>query len=349
MKDIRHLTDSELVSFLESVNEKPFRAKQIAEWLWKKGASRFEDMTNLSVSLRAALDAHFSFQAADIEEEVKAGDGTVKFVFRLHDGQKVEGVLIPSAGRTTACISSQVGCPLRCAFCATGTMGFIRQLHYSEIFDQYRLINAKSLANFGKQLSNIVYMGMGEPLLNYDNVMRSVEILTAPWGQQLSPSRITLSTAGVAPAIKRLADDGFKAGLAVSLHCADELKRIKLMPVTELHPLKTLQEALSYYHSKTNERITIEYLLLNGLNDSTDDARKLWEYCKHFPVKINIIEYNATGDRFSPSPAYRLEAFVNYLTAKNMVVNIRRSKGKDAQAACGQLVQKRLKTETNIP
>ena len=345
MKDIRHLTDNELVSFLESVNEKPFRAKQIGEWLWKKGACSFEEMSNLSVSLRSALASQFSFQTAEIEEEVKAGDGTVKFVFRLYDGQKVEGVLIPSAGRTTACISSQVGCPLRCAFCATGTMGFIRQLHYAEIFDQYRLINVKSLAYFGKPLSNIVYMGMGEPLLNYDNVMRSVEILTAPWGQQLSPSRITLSTAGVAPAIRRLADDGFKAGLAVSLHCADEPKRIKLMPVTELHPLKDLQEALSYYHSKTNERITIEYLLLNGVNDSTEDARKLWEYCKPFPVKINIIEYNATGDKFTSSPAYRLEAFVNYLTNKNMVVNIRRSKGQDAQAACGQLVQKKRKTE----
>ncbi|MBO4480993.1 MAG: 23S rRNA (adenine(2503)-C(2))-methyltransferase RlmN [Bacteroidales bacterium] len=345
MKDIRHLTDSELVSFLESVNEKKFRAKQIAEWLWKKGARSFDEMSNLSVSLRSVLVAQFSFQVANIEDEVKAGDGTVKFVFRLHDGQKVEGVLIPSAGRVTACISSQVGCPLRCAFCATGTMGFIRQLHHTEIFDQYTLMNEKAISYFGKPISNIVYMGMGEPLLNYDNVMRSVEILTAPWGQQLSPSRITLSTAGVAPAIRRLADDGFKAGLAVSLHCADELKRAQLMPVTELHPLKTLQEALSYYHSKTNERITIEYLLLNGLNDSTEDARKLWEFCKPFPVKINIIEYNATGGKFSPSPAYRLEAFVNYLTAKNMVVNIRRSKGKDAQAACGQLVQKRLKIE----
>ena len=345
MKDIRHLTDSELVSFLESVNEKKFRAKQIAEWLWKKGTRSFDEMSNLSVSLRSALAARFLFQVTDIEDEVKAGDGTVKFVFRLHDGQKVEGVLIPSAGRVTACISSQVGCPLRCAFCATGTMGFIRQLYYAEIFDQYMLMNEKAISYFGKNISNVVYMGMGEPLLNYDQVMRSVEVLTAPWGQSLSPSRITLSTAGVAPAIKRLADDGFKAGLAVSLHCADELKRAQLMPVTELHPLKTLQEALSYYHSKTNERITIEYLLLNGLNDSTEDARMLWEFCKPFPVKINIIEYNATGGKFSPSPAYRLEAFVNYLTAKNMVVNIRRSKGKDAQAACGQLVQKRLKIE----
>ena len=345
MKDIRHITDSELVSFLESIKEKPFRAKQISEWLWKKGMRSFDEMSNLSTSLRTALASHFSFQTTDIEEEVKAGDGTVKFVFQLYDGQKVEGVLIPSAGRTTACISSQVGCPLRCAFCATGTMGFVRQLHYSEIFDQYMLINQKSLAYMGKPLSNIVYMGMGEPLLNYDNVWRSVEILTASWGQALSPSRITLSTAGVAPAIRRLADDSFKAGLAISLHCADELKRAQLMPVTELHPLKSLQDALSYYHSKTNERITIEYLLLNGLNDSTDDARMLWEYCKPFPVKINIIEYNSTGDKFSPSPAYRLEAFVNYLTAKNMVVNIRRSKGKDAQAACGQLVQKKRKTE----
>lgn len=341
MKDIRHLNENELILFLETQGEKKFRAKQIGEWLWKKGVRCFNGMSNLSLPLRTALAGQFMFQATAIEEEVKAGDGTVKFVFLLYDGKKVEGVLIPSAGRLTACISSQVGCPLRCVFCATGTMGFVRHLHYSEIFDQYMLMNEKAVAYFGKTISNIVYMGMGEPLLNYNNVMRSVEILTAPWGQSMSPSRITLSTAGVAPAIKRLADDGYKAGLAVSLHCADESKRADLMPVTSLHSLKALQEALSYYYSKTRERITIEYLLLSGLNDSLADAGKLWEYCKLFPVKINIIEYNATGGQFSQSPAHRMDSFVNYLLSKNMVVNIRRSKGKDAQAACGQLVQKK--------
>lgn len=343
MKDIRQITDSELVSFLESIGEKSFRAKQISEWLWKKGVRRFDDMLNLSVALRTALSQNFTFLRTEIEDEVKASDQSVKFVFQLHDGRKVEGVLIPSADRVTACISSQVGCPLKCAFCATGTMGFIRQLHFSEIFDQFMLMNEKAQTYYGKTISNVVYMGMGEPLLNYDNVMESVHLLTSPKGQNMSPSRLTLSTAGVAPAIVKLTDEGFKPGLAVSLHCADEAKRLELMPVTELHSLTKLQKALAYYHSKLGERITMEYLLLKGVNDSLDDAHKLWEYCKPFPVKINIIEYNSVGDKFQRTPDFQMNAFVNYLKSKNMVVNIRHSKGKDANAACGQLVQKKLK------
>lgn len=339
--DIREITQKELTTFLKESGEKPFRAGQINEWLWKKGALSFDEMTNLSKELRHKLQSMFSFRKTVIHQEVKSKDKTTKFAFLLHDKKMVEGVLIPSRDRVTACISSQVGCPLGCRFCATGTMGFIRNLHYSEIFDQFMLMNAKAEEIFGQKINNIVYMGMGEPLLNYDNVLRSIRLLTDPDGLAMSASRITLSTVGITKEIRKLADDDFEAGLAVSLHSADEQVRKALMPIAASNSLADLREALQYYVEKKKERITFEYILFKGINDSLEDANKLAAYCRAFPVKINLIPYNNTGNSFKNSTPDAIEAFRNFLENKNMIVNIRRSKGSDIAAACGQLVKER--------
>lgn len=340
-KDIRELSREEIEGFLKSNNDKPFRTKQINEWLWKKNVRSFEEMTNLSQNLRELLKANFDFKTMSIMREERSFDKTTKFVFELHDGNQVEGVLIPSENRVTACISSQVGCPLGCLFCATGTMGFTRNLHYSEIIDQFAIMEEKSIEYFEQPISNIVYMGMGEPLLNYDNVMTSIDILTSKQYRGLSPSRITLSTVGLIKGIRKLADDQFKAGLAISLHSADEKIRQKIMPASNANPLSELQKALQYYVEKTGQRITFEYLLLDNVNDSIRSADKLAQYCRSFPVKINLIEYNSTShSEFKSSTPEHTETFVHYLETKNMIVNIRKSKGKDIAAACGQLVKK---------
>lgn len=340
MKDIRYISNDEIMLFLEKCGEKAFRAKQIREWLWKKDIKSFDEMLNLSLSLRESLKSNFEFKTTLIEKEEKSIDRTVKFVFKLFDGNKIEGVLIPSDKRVTACISSQVGCPLGCRFCATGSMGFNRHLHFSEIIDQYSLMNKKALEYYSHDISNIVYMGMGEPLINYDNVKKSIDILTSSEGKGLSPARITLSTVGIVQGIRRLADEGFKCGLAISLHSADEEKRKKIMPVTTSNTLLELQDALRYYVEKTKSRITIEYLLLDKINDSQNDAMKLAQFCRAFPVKINIIEYNTTDSEFVGSNPEKKEIFVNYLESKNLIVNIRHSRGQDISAACGQLLRK---------
>ena len=339
MEDIRHISQQKLLQFIEGLGEKKFRATQIEEWLWKKGARSWDEMTNISAQLRQQLSENFGFLKAEIAQQMQSSDGTTKYIFALHDGRKVEGVLIPTENRVTACISSQVGCPLRCAFCATGTMGFIRNLHGSEIFDQFILMNKKAQELYNQSITNIVYMGMGEPLLNYENVMESIEHITSPKGQGLSPSRITLSTVGIAQGIKRLADDGFKPDIALSLHCADELKRSQRMPVTEHQTFEMLQEALTYLHEKTGKRITIEYLMLKNWNDSVNDAKKLFHFCRAFPVKINLIEYNDTQAGYEKSPEENVQRFIAFLESKNMVVNMRHSRGKDIAAACGQLVK----------
>ncbi len=340
MKDIRSISYEELEDFLVSTGEKKFRAKQIWTWLWQKGSGSFEEMTNISADLRARLATQFTFHRAVIAQEAHSKDKTVKFAFRYHDDALVEGVLIPSGDRVTACVSSQVGCPLRCSFCATGTMGFIRNLHYSEIVDEYVLMDARARELYGNGISNIVFMGMGEPLLNFDNVMTAIDKLTAKDGWGLSPTRITLSTAGIVKGIKALADRNFPCGLAVSLHSADPAIRQVIMPVTDHNSLHDLQAALVYYHQKTGERVTFEYLLLSKVNDTRQDAEKLARYCRPFPVKINIIEYNETKDGiYHRSYPNQREEFIEYLKSCNMVVNVRQSRGQDIAAACGQLVK----------
>ncbi|MGM0504990.1 MAG: 23S rRNA (adenine(2503)-C(2))-methyltransferase RlmN [Bacteroidota bacterium] len=340
--DILLYSLDDLKNFLIDHNEKPFRAKQIFEWLWKKSVADFEEMTNLSKELRELLKTHFYFQGVEVDQLQVSKDKTIKVVFKLKDGLLVEGVLIPVDNRATACISSQVGCSLGCEFCATGKMGLKRNLTVGEIFHQVTEIMKLAQEKYDLPLTNIVLMGMGEPLLNYDNVLSAIHHITSENGLGMSPQRITLSTVGLPRMIKKLADDQVKFSLAVSLHSAHNKKRSDFMPVNRRNSLEDLRDALVYFNQKTGQRITFEYLLMDGINDSLKDAQEFAEYCKNFPVKINVIEYNSTSDkRFRKSSNETFDQFVTFLKSKNLVVNVRRSRGQDIDAACGQLAGKK--------
>lgn len=336
-KNIREASLQEISQFLTENGEKAFRAKQIWQWLWQRGVMNFEDMTNLSKATRDLLADTYEFDVFISDCVQTASDGTVKTAWRLHDGSLIESVLIPGNQKFTVCVSSQVGCKLGCTFCATGTLGFKRDLSAGEIFCQ--VIAAKKTAEAqGQTLSNIVFMGMGEPLLNYGNVMTAIDRITAEDGLAMSPYRITLSTAGIPDKIRRLADDQVRFNLAVSLHSAKEEVRTSLMPVNKAYPLAEIADSLKYFVAKTGIRPTFEYLLLKDLNDNLEDAKALAQYCRQFPIKINIIEYNSvSGSGFQHSPDRKRDEFIKFLESCNMVVNLRHSKGKDIDAACGQL------------
>ena len=340
-KNIRELKLEELIDFLKNQNIPSYRAKQIHEWLWKKRAINFDEMTSLSLSLRELLEQNFCLNAVKIHKAEKSSDGTIKYSLKLYDNKLVEGVLIPSKKRLTACISSQVGCSLSCTFCATGTLKLERNLNYAEIYDQIFILNEEALLNFGKPLSNIVYMGMGEPLLNYENLLKSIELVSSKTGLSMSPKRITVSTAGIAKMIKKLADDDVRFNLAISLHTSDDKKREEIMPINKSINLEELKESIKYFFEKTGTRITYEYILFKDINDSLDDAHELVKFCKSTPCKVNLIEYNSVDNiPFQKASNNKTEKFINFLNEKNVIVNLRRSKGKDINAACGQLVNK---------
>ncbi|MBE0647346.1 MAG: 23S rRNA (adenine(2503)-C(2))-methyltransferase RlmN [Bacteroidales bacterium] len=347
LTDIRSLSREEIDGYFSSIREKPFRAKQVYEWLWKKGCISFDSMSNLPKSVRDQLSETFSFNVFAETGRQQSVDGTQKIGFRLHDGAMIEGVLIPSEERATACISTQAGCALGCTFCATAKLGFSRNLTVAEIVDQVRILNEISHESHGTSLSNIVLMGMGEPLFNYPHVKRAIELITGEDGMGISPQRITLSTVGVPKVIRQLADDNFKPHLALSLHAATDAKRNKIIPFNQRHPIYELISALVYYHKKTGKRFTVEYLLLREFNDSLADARSLAEFCRNFPVKVNLIEYNPVeGIEFQRSDMKKMKEFKDFLEARNMVVNVRQSRGKDIDAACGQLAAKNIRRET---
>lgn len=340
-KNIRDLNTAELATFFTSIGEKPFRAKQVDEWLWQKGARSFDEMTNLSSDLRTKLEEYFTIHAVQVAEKQISNDRTIKNAFELYDKNITEGVLIPSTTRMTACISSQVGCSLSCKFCATGRLKRLRNIDADEIFDQVVHIKQQAEEHYNTPLTNIVYMGMGEPLLNYKNVLESIERITSPKGLGMSPKRITVSTAGIAKAITRLGDDEVKFNLALSLHAANDEKRDQIMPINEQNNLAVLAESLKYFYSKTGTRVTYEYIIFKDFNDEIQDAKELAEFCKHVPCKINIIEYNPIDDgEFQQADTAKVDAFAAYLESRNLVVNIRRSRGKDIDAACGQLANK---------
>jgi len=321
--------------------EKAFRAKQLYEWLWKKSARSFEEMTNLSIELRDKLQEEFEIPAVQVAEEQISEDQTIKNAFKLADGKITEGVLIPTPKRVTACISSQVGCSLSCKFCATGKLKLMRNINFDEIYDQVAIIKEQAEKHYNRPLSNIVYMGMGEPLLNYSQVLKSIERITAEDGLGMSPKRITVSTAGIAKLIKRLGDDQVKFNLAVSLHAANDEKRSKIMPINDQNNLEILAEALKYFYERTETRVTFEYIIFKDFNDEIQDAQELAEFCKHIPCKINIIEYNPIDDaEFQQASTKKVDAFAAFLESRNLIVNIRRSRGKDIDAACGQLANK---------
>ena len=341
-RNIRHLSLAELGEYFEEIGEKKFRVKQVWEWLWQKMAMSFADMTNLSKDLRQKLGEDFTLPALTIDAVQESTDGTVKTRFKTHDGHLIEGVLIPTTARYTACVSSQIGCSLSCKFCATGYIDRKRNLEFDEIYDEVVLINRQCEKTYGKKLSNIVYMGMGEPLLNYKNVLRSIERITAPDGLAMSPRRITVSTAGVAKGIRQLGDDKVKFKLALSLHAANDAKRHEIMPVNDSNNIQSLVDALNYFYKQTGNEITFEYILFKDFNDSLKDADELIKIYRQVPADlINIIEYNPIDfAKFEKPDEARVQAFMQYLEKHRVNVRLRRSRGKDIDAACGQLANK---------
>lgn len=340
-QDIRTLHLDDIIKFCEYNNQPKFRAKQIWQWLWQKRAIGFDEMTSLSVRLRNLLDNQFTIKPIKIHTSNKSLDGTIKYSFKLYDNHLVEGVLIPSKNRLTACISSQVGCSLACGFCATGTLSLKRNVHASEIYDQVFLLNNEAIQKFNRPVSNIVYMGMGEPLLNYNAVLSSINFITSKIGLAMSPKRITVSTAGIAKMISKLADDQVKFNLAISLHSASDSIRNKLMPINEKIDLSKLTESIKYFYEKTGIRVTYEYILFKDINDSLEDAKLLTKFAKNIPCKVNLIEYNTVENLpYIKSSNNVTNNFISHLEKNNILVTLRKSKGKDIAAACGQLVNK---------
>ena len=339
---IRNLSFDQLKAEMLAAGEPAFRAKQVYEWIWKKAARSFDAMGNIPKTTREWLSEKFSLQIVTTAEAQISSDRTIKSSFQLHDKNLIEGVLIPTRERVTACVSSQVGCSLTCSFCATGYMDRKRNLESFEIYDQVVLIRDQAQEKYGQALTNIVYMGMGEPLLNYANVLKSIEQITSPDGLGMSPRRITVSTAGIAKMIQKLGDDQVKFNLALSLHAANDTKRNQIMPINESNTLDVLKAALLYFFDKTGHEITLEYIVFNKFNDTIEDARELYEFAKGIPCKINLIEYNPIAQSsFVNAEADAIAKFSAFLESKRMIVNIRRSRGRDIDAACGQLAGKK--------
>jgi len=340
-ENIRNLTLEDLIVSMEKIGEKRFRAKQIYEWLWKKNAATFEEMSNLGKELRTKLESHFFIDHIQLEDQQISSDKTIKCAFSVEKGKVVEGVLIPTTSRTTACISSQVGCSLSCTFCATGRLKLMRNLTAGEIVDQVVYLKDQAENRYQTPLTNIVYMGMGEPLLNYKNVLRSIDLITGEDGLGMSPKRITVSTAGIAKMIRKLGDDGVKFNLALSLHAANDKKRSEIMEINDTNNLETLADALRYFYEKTESRVTFEYIIFKDFNDRIEDAQELAAFARCVPCKINIIEYNPIDEgSFQQADTEKVNAFAAFLESKNLIVNVRRSRGKDIDAACGQLANK---------
>jgi 23S rRNA (adenine2503-C2)-methyltransferase len=341
-QNIRHLSLQELEKYFLQMGEQKFRAKQVYEWLWQKHAHTFDAMTNLSKELRVKLAENFTLPALAVETTQYSSDGTVKSRFKTVEGNMVEGVLIPTEDRKTACVSSQIGCSLSCKFCATGYMERKRNLTYDEIYDEVVLINQQSEKVHGKKLSNIVFMGMGEPLLNYNNVLKAIERISSEDGLGMSPRRITVSTAGVVKMIRKLGDDKVKFKLALSLHAANDKKRNEIMPINETNNIKALIEALNYFYKQTGNEITFEYILFQNFNDSIQDAEELIKVYRQVPADlINIIEYNPIdAAKFLKPDEDTTMKFMQHLERNRVNVRLRRSRGKDIDAACGQLANK---------
>ena len=340
-KLIREQTVEELAEYLKSNNFPSFRAKQIMDWLWKKNVGSFEEMKNIGKNLQEFLNSNFIIDKVSLKDQQISKDKTIKCAFEVDKNSVVEGVLIPTKKRMTACISSQVGCSLACTFCATGRLKLLRNLSAGEIYDQVFHLKNEANTQYQKSLSNIVYMGMGEPLLNYKNVLSSINWICSEEGLGMSPKRITLSTAGISKMIKKLGDDEVRFNLALSLHAANDEKSNKIMEINESNNLDSLRDALTYFYEKTKSRVTFEYIIFDGFNDELSDARELAEFAKCVPCKINIIEYNPIdGEPFKQAQEDKVNQFALFLESLNMIVNVRRSRGKDIDAACGQLANK---------
>lgn len=340
-KDVRALTKEQLRDFFTGQGDKPFRGNQVYEWLWQKGAHSFDVMTNLSKTTRDMLEANFVINHIKVDMMQRSSDGTIKNAVRLHDDLVVESVLIPTKTRTTACVSSQVGCSLDCRFCATSRLKRMRNLNPDEIYDQVVAIDNESRLYFDRPLSNIVFMGMGEPLMNYKNVLKAIDMITSPEGLGMSPKRIIVSTSGVPKLIKRMADEEVRFKLAVSLHSAIDEIRTSIMPFNATFTLADLRESLIYWYEKTKSRITYEYVVWEGINDKKKDVDALVDFCRFAPSKVNLIEYNPIDDgEFQQASNAAIDMYVEMLEKNGITVTVRRSRGKDIDAACGQLANK---------
>jgi 23S rRNA (adenine2503-C2)-methyltransferase len=339
MKNLRHIELQEIEALLQEWGEPKFRAKQVHEWLWKKFAGSIDDMTNLPKQLREKLSAEYYIPKVKVHHSQFSSDGTIKNRLQLHDGYFIESVLIPTDKRMTVCVSSQVGCSLSCKFCATGFLPRKRNVDYDEIVDEVVLAHEQALKHYGRPLTNIVFMGMGEPLLNYKNVLKAIDIISSPDSLGMSPRRVTVSTAGIAKMIEKLGDDQVRFKLALSLHAANDIKRDEIMPINETNNLKALVDALNYFYQKTKNEITFEYILFNGVNDSLKDADELVKIYRQVPADlVNIIEYNPIEQAdFSKPDEDKTMQFMRYLESKKVNAKLRRSRGKDIDAACGQL------------
>jgi len=341
--DIRSLTENQIIEFFLDKGFDSYRGKQVYEWIWKKSVYSFDDMTNLSKDLRVMLDTHFVINHIEVDKIQKSSDGTIKNAVKLFDDYTVESVLIPTDDRTTACVSSQVGCSLDCKFCATSKLKRMRNLNPDEIYDQVVTINNQSLKYFKRPLSNIVFMGMGEPLMNYNNLIESIEKISSDKGLNMSQKRIVVSTSGIPKMIKKLADENLKVNLALSLHSAVEETRNQIMPFSTKFSLEDIKESLLYWYSKTKRRITFEYIVWKGINDTVDDVNALVSYCKSIPSKVNLIEYNTIGDKnFISATDNIINLYKDLLEKNKITVTVRRSRGKDIDAACGQLANKEV-------
>jgi 23S rRNA (adenine2503-C2)-methyltransferase len=345
-KLLKGLTLNELKEYFIESGESKFRGEQLFNWMYNHLSGNFNEMLNLPKSLRQKLEEEAEINTLQyVDSEISGETGTKKYIFSTQENHKIESVIIPENKRTTLCISTQIGCPLDCAFCATGLMGYKKNLMPGEIFDQY-LLAAK---DYGKDnITNIVYMGMGEPLLNYDSTLKTLEIFAEELTTGMSLKKITVSTVGITPRIYDLADTGLKVKLAFSLHsCFDEI-RSKIMPINKKYTLKQNIEAIKYYARKTKTRITFEYVMLEGINDSEDDIKALVKLCSEIPSKINVIPFNSlqhinpTGfsAELKPTARDKIEDFVKKLRDKNITVTVRFTQGDDIAAACGQLAVK---------
>lgn len=340
-RDIRKLKLDELKEFFLQHGQKPFRAQQVHEWLWKKSVKDFDEMTNLSLEVREMLKAHFTINFIKVDNMQRSADGTIKNAVKLHDGLIVESVLIPTEKRITACVSSQVGCSLACKFCATARLKRMRNLNPDEIYDQVVAIKEQSELYFGRPLTNIVFMGMGEPLLNYNNVITAIDKITSQQGLNMASKRLTVSTVGVAKMIIKMADDGVKFNLAVSLHSALNHVRSSIMPINDTNSLEELAEALKYWYKKTKKKVTYEYVVWKNINDTEEHAQALLKFCKYVPCKVNLIEYNPIDDgEFQQASQQSIDMYMHLLESNGITTRVRKSRGKDIDAACGQLANK---------
>ncbi len=339
--DIRGLSEDQIIEFFEKKGFDSYRGRQVYEWIWRKSCYSFDEMTNISKDLRDVLDNHFVINHIQVDKIQKSFDGTIKNAVKLHDDHTVESVLIPTDDRTTACVSSQVGCSLDCKFCATSKLKRMRNLNPDEIYDQVVTINDQSLKYFNRPLSNIVYMGMGEPLMNYNNLIKSIEKISSDKGLNMSQKRIVVSTSGIPKMIKKLADENLKVNLALSLHSAIEETRNKIMPFSKKFSLDEIKDSLIYWYSKTKRKITFEYIVWKDINDSIEHIIALVNYCKLIPSKVNLIEYNSIGDQnFESANQNMINLYKDILEKNRITVTVRRSRGKDIDAACGQLANK---------